>query len=59
MKQRVEYLGHVVTPEGTFPDPSKVEVVNNFPTPTSLKEWKTFWVKLIVTGASSEISRKL
>ena len=42
MKQRVEYLGHVVTPEGTFPDPSKVEVVNNFPTPTSLKEWKSF-----------------
>ena len=38
----IEYLGHVVTPEGIFPDPSKVEVVKNFPTPASLKELKSF-----------------
>ena len=38
VKQRIEYLGHVVTPEGIFPDPGKVEVVKNFPTPASLKE---------------------
>ena len=37
-----KYLGHVVTPEGIFPDPSKVEVVKNFPTPASLKELKSF-----------------
>ena len=42
VKQRIEYLGHVVTPEGIFPDPSKVEVVKNFPTPASLKELKSF-----------------
>ena len=42
VKQRIEYLGHVVTPEGTFLDPSKVEVVKNFPTPASLKELKSF-----------------
>ena len=36
------YLGHVVTPEGIFPDLSKVEVVKNFPTPASLKELKSF-----------------
>ena len=44
VKQRIEYLGHVVTPEGIFPDPGKVEVVKNFPTPTSLKELKSFLV---------------
>ena len=33
VKQRIEYLGHVVTPEAIFPDPSKVGVVKNFPTP--------------------------
>ena len=42
VKQRIEYLGHVVTPEGIFPDPGKVEVVTNFPKPVSLKELKSF-----------------
>ena len=42
VKQRIEYLGHVVTPEGIFPDPNKVEVVRYFPTPASLKELKSF-----------------
>ena len=44
VKQRIEYFGHVVTPEGIFPDPSKVEVVKNFPTPGSLKGLKSFLV---------------
>ena len=42
VKQRIKYLGHVVTPEGIFPDPSRVELVENFPTPASLKELKSF-----------------
>ena len=42
VKQRIEYLGHAVTPEGIFPDPGKVEVVKNFPTSASLKELKSF-----------------
>ena len=42
VKQRIVYLGHVVTPEGIFPDPGKVEIVKNFPAPASLKELKSF-----------------
>ena len=42
VKQRIEYLGHVVTPQGIFPDPGKVEVVQNFPTPASLRDLKSF-----------------
>ena len=42
VKQKVEYLGHVVTPEEIGPDPSKVHVVENFPTPTNLKELRAF-----------------
>ena len=42
VKQRIEYLGHVVTPEGILPDPGKVEVVKNFPTPASRKELRSF-----------------
>ena len=43
-KQRVEYryLGHVVTPEGISPNPDKVKVVQEFPTPTNLKELRSF-----------------
>ena len=32
-KQRVEYRGQVVTPEGISPNPDKVRVVQEFPTP--------------------------
>ena len=33
VKQRILYLGDVVTLEGIFPDPSKVEVVKDFSAP--------------------------
>ena len=33
VKQRVEYLGHVVTPEGISPNPDKVRVVEEYPHP--------------------------
>ena len=41
-KQRVEYLGHVVTPEGISPNPDKVRVVQEFPTPSNLMELRSF-----------------
>ena len=44
VKQRVEYLDHVVTPEGISPNPNKVRVVQEFPTPTNLKELRSFIV---------------
>jgi len=31
-----------VTPEGVSPDPAKVRVVQDFPTPTKLKELRSF-----------------
>ena len=33
VKQKVEYLGNVVTPEGVSPNPDRVHVVQEFPTP--------------------------
>ena len=42
VKQRLEYLGHVVTPEGISPNPDKVRVIQEFPTPTKLKELRSF-----------------
>ena len=42
VKQRVEYLGHVVTPDGISPNPDKIKVVQEFPTPTNLKQLRNF-----------------
>ena len=42
VRQKVEYLGHVVTSEGVSPNPNKVRVVQEFPTPNNLKELRNF-----------------
>ena len=42
LKQRVEYLGYVVTPEGIGPNPDKVRVVQEFSTPKNFKELRRF-----------------
>ena len=41
-KQEVEFLGHVVTPQGVRTDPAKVAKVLNRPTPSSVSEVRSF-----------------
>ena len=41
-KQEVEYLGHIVTPEGLKMDPEKIWAVMEFPTPTNTTEILAF-----------------
>ena len=38
----MNYLGHQITEFGVKPDPKKVSVIKNFPTPTTAKQLKTF-----------------
>ena len=38
----VKLLGHLITPQGIRPLPSKVEAISNFPTPTSKRQLKRF-----------------
>ena len=38
----VQYLGHIVTPEGIRPDPAKVIRIRNFPAPRNVSEVRTF-----------------
>lgn len=38
----MKYLGHVVTPDGISPDSDKVRVVQDFHTPTNLRQLRTF-----------------
>lgn len=41
-KQQLHYLGHVLSPNGVANDPSKVAIVQKWPSPTSVKELRSF-----------------
>lgn len=56
-RERVKYLGHVITPEGVAPDPDKVSAITQMKEPTSLKHLQTFlqtcsWFRKFVPGFS-------
>ena len=40
--QQLDYLGHIITPEGIKCDPRKVEKIMNWPVPKNLKELRSF-----------------
>lgn len=42
MKKEILYLGHLVSENGVLPDPSKVEILQNYPVPTNTDEVKRF-----------------
>lgn len=42
LKKQILYLGHVVSDKGILPDPSKIEVVRNYPQPKTTDEVKRF-----------------
>lgn len=41
-RDEVSYLGHRISPEGIATDPSKIADVTNWPTPSTLKEVRSF-----------------
>ena len=41
-KQQLHYLGHVLSPNGVANDASKVAIVQKWPSPTSVKELRSF-----------------
>jgi hypothetical protein len=42
LRTEVNYLGNQITESGVRPDPQKVAVIEQFPTPTNVKSFKTF-----------------
>ena len=43
LRKEVNYLGHQITETGVRPDPQKVVVIDQFPTPTSQKQQNFLW----------------
>lgn len=41
-KQQISYLGHVISDKGVSTDPSKINAVVNWPTPSNVKEVRGF-----------------
>ena len=41
-KDRIEYLGHIVSAQGIHPDPKKVSVIKDWPRPKSVNELQRF-----------------
>ena len=41
-QEAVEYLGHIISSQGIATDPSKVEAIQAWPTPTNIKEVQSF-----------------
>ena len=42
LRDKVEYLGHIVSRDGFAADPSKLEAIRRFPTPDHLKTLRSF-----------------
>ena len=42
VQQQISYLGHIISSQGVATDPAKVEAVNSWPQPTSVKELRSF-----------------
>ena len=41
-KDMIHYLGHIISEEGIYVDPEKIEAIMNWPTPRNVTEVRSF-----------------
>ena len=42
LRKEVNFLGHVITPDGITPNPIKIEAIQKYPIPKTVKEIKSY-----------------
>lgn len=42
VRQKIHFLGHILTSRGIYTDPEKVKAIRNFPTPKKVKQLRAF-----------------
>ena len=58
-KDRIQYLGHIMSEEGIFVDPEKIEAIMNWPTPRNVTDVRYFMGLQDTTEDSLKDSPKL
>lgn len=60
-KSQMPFLGHVVSADGVSADPDKTAVIQNWETPTSVREVQSFlgfanWFRMYIQGYSQRVA---
>eukprot|EP00253_Pinus_taeda_P012645 PITA_12645 len=50
-KEEIQYLGHVITKEGTAVDPEKIKAIMDWPVPKDVADVRSLWDWLDIIGA--------
>ena len=50
-RDRIHYLGHIISDEGIYVDPKKIEAIMNWPTPRNVTDVRSF-MRLVVTSST-------
>ena len=58
-RDRIQYLGHIISEEGISVDPEKIEAIMNWPTPRNVTDVRSFMGLQDTTGDSLRDSPKL
>ena len=58
MLSEIQYLGHILTPEGVKVDEKKIDVIRKYPAPRTVKQVRSFLGYCGYYGNLSEASQK-
>ena len=58
-KDRIHYLGHIISDEGIYMDPENIEAIMNWPTPSNVADVRYFMGLVDIIGDSLKDSPRL